>query len=131
MLTKAQHIDYWILTGTDDIGAVEVLFEGRKYVQALFFTHLALEKILKAHWVKDNVGNTPPKIHNLISLYKQTRLKLPDDELAFLLRMNTFQMEGRYPEYISMLHKTTTKSETQDIISQAKILFQCLRETLP
>lgn len=77
MSDKATPIKYWQSTAEDDIGAIEVLLKGKKYVQTLFFTHLALEKILKAHWVKHNEGNVPPRTHNLIVLYENSGLDLP------------------------------------------------------
>lgn len=72
----------------------------------------------------------PPKTHNLTILYEKTGLNLPEEDTDFLQMMNMFQIEGRYPDYLASLHQTTKKSETQTIVSQAKILFQCLREKL-
>ncbi|MCX6352139.1 MAG: HEPN domain-containing protein [Bacteroidetes bacterium] len=130
MMDKEKHIQYWLLTAIDDSEAVIHLYEAGKYVQALFFTHLFLEKILKAHWVKDNDGNVPPKIHNLMHLYERTTLELSDDEKIFLRRMNTFQLEGRYPDYHASLHKIMKKTDTEKILTQAKELFICLQEKL-
>ena len=70
-----------------------------------FLSHLMLEKLLKAHWIKDNEGNHPPKIHNLIKLSVNIKLKLPESDLEFLAVMNQFQLEGRYPDYIQGVYK--------------------------
>jgi len=72
MMTKQQHIDYWINTAEDDWGSVDLLFNGKKYMQSLFWAHLVLEKLTKAIWVKSHAENTPPKIHNLILLLGQS-----------------------------------------------------------
>jgi hypothetical protein len=32
-MSKQQHIDYWINTAEDDWGSVELLFNGKKYLQ--------------------------------------------------------------------------------------------------
>lgn len=37
-----------------DWASVGLLFEGNQYVHTLFFCHLVIEKLLKAHWVRDN-----------------------------------------------------------------------------
>lgn len=42
-------------------------------MQALFFSHLVIDKLLKAIWVKENEENIPPFTHNLEHLYNQTR----------------------------------------------------------
>ena len=53
MMNKQQHVDYWINTAEDDWGSVELLFNGKKYLQSLFWAHLVLEKLAKAHWIKN------------------------------------------------------------------------------
>ncbi len=130
MNDKRNFIDYWKTTAADDLEAIDFLFKGKKYVQALFFAHLCLEKILKAHWVKDNLENFPPKTHNLIFLFGKTKLELSDDDTDFLQSMNTFQIEGRYPDYLAQLQKTVKKEETKKIIAQTQLLFECLHEKL-
>ena len=72
----------------------------------------------------------PPKSHNLIYLFEKTNLELSEDDTDFLQMMNTFQIEGRYPDYISYLYKTTNKEDTENIIAQTKKLFKCLQEKL-
>jgi len=130
MTNKEENITYWEATAKDDLEAIDYLFEGKKYVQALFFAHLSLEKILKAHFVKDNEENVPPRTHNLIYLYHKTHLKLAEEDTDFLQIMNTFQLEGRYPDYLSFLHRTTLKDQAFNTINQVKTLFKCLQEKL-
>lgn len=130
MNDKEKQISYWIKTAIDDLESIEFLFVGKKYVQALFFAHLALEKILKAHWVKSNEQNFPPKTHNLTFLYENSNLNLNEEQTDFLQMMNVYQIEGRYPDYISMLHNTTTKEMAASIINESKTLFKCLQENL-
>ena len=131
MQDKGKHIEYWKLSATDDLEAIDFLLNGKKYVQSLFFTHLSLEKILKALWVKNNENNIPPKTHNLYFLYQECGELLDEDDTDFLQKLNTFQIEGRYPDYITNLYKTTYENETKSIILQAKKLFECLQEKLP
>jgi HEPN domain-containing protein len=94
-LTKEDHISFWQKSAEQDKDTMNYLFTGKKYVHALFFAHLMMEKLLKAHWVKDNKGNYPPKIHNLNIIHAQTKLLLTEEELNFCADMNKFQMEGR------------------------------------
>ncbi len=82
------------------------MFKSKDYIHALFFSHLVLEKLCKAHWVKTNTANTPPKIHNLITLASQANLQLTVADVGFLGQMNQFQLEGRYPDYTSKLYHT-------------------------
>lgn len=63
MMSKNDHIDYWIKSAEDDWDAVLQLQKSNKNLQALFFAHLVLEKLCKAHWGKDNDINIPPRTH--------------------------------------------------------------------
>ena len=130
MTDKEKQIAYWVSTAIDDLESIDYLFNGKKYVQALFFSHLSLEKILKALWVKHNDLNFPPKTHNLTYLFENSKIELSEDQTDFLQTMNVYQIEGRYPDYISMLHNTTTKQKAETIINESKKLFQCLQEKL-
>jgi HEPN domain-containing protein len=130
MLSKTEHINYWKQSANDDWSAVLALFNSQHYLQSLFFTHLTIEKLLKGYWVKDNGENTPPKIHNLKWLVEQTKLELSEEQLMLLEKMNTFQLEGRYPDYQRKIHMVCTLNFTQDFINQANILRVCLLENL-
>ena len=59
----AKQIEHW-RTGSDEDWEVAVLLlEKEKIPQGLFFLHLAMEKILKAH-VWRTTQDHPPKIHD-------------------------------------------------------------------
>lgn len=73
-LEKREYIHCWKVTAARDWKRVNLLFKNRDYIFSLFCAHLTLEKLIKAHWVKDNTSNYPPKIHNLNKLVAQTKL---------------------------------------------------------
>ena len=127
MKTKAEHILYWIDQSKDDSEAVELLYDGRKYLQALFFTHLSLEIICKACWIQDHEENIPLRTHNLIFILSQTKIAVTPKQNEFLLALNRYQIEGRYPEQLNLLYKTTTATMAKAIIDEAKQLHQWLQ----
>lgn len=65
----------------------------------LFFAHLALEKILKAHVCK-RIGSAVPKTHDLLRLVSLAGISLSAEQKAFLARFGRYQIEGRYPEML-------------------------------
>lgn len=99
-------------------------------IHALFFGHLYIEKISKALWIKNNEENYPPKIHNILSLLKQANITLDDEQQLFLLKLNQYQIEGRYPEDIEKLYKITDVKLTLDYFGQIKKIAQCLQEKM-
>ncbi|MFN6087817.1 MAG: HEPN domain-containing protein [Cyclobacteriaceae bacterium] len=120
MKTKEEHIGHWVNQSIDDWEAAELLFKGRKYLHSLFFAHLSLEKVCKAHWIRANESNIPPKTHNLIFLLSNTAIELTNEQKEFLLELNRFQIEGRYPEQISKLFKISTHTFAEEKLAQAK-----------
>ncbi len=130
MMTKEEHIEYWIKSSEDDWLTVDTLFKAGRYVHCLYFTHLALEKLCKALWVKDNNSNIPPKIHNLVKILHNTKQTFNEEDLAFLEEFNDFQLEGRYPDYIFNIKKVCTLEFTKNILNKIEEIKQCLIKKL-
>ena len=72
------------------------LHRSMKIRQSIFFAHLALEKMLKAI-ICQKTDNIAPGIHNLIRLSEIADLILTDKEKRFLMELNLYNLEGRYP----------------------------------
>ena len=130
-MTKQQHIDYWINTAEKDWASVDILFVGKQYLHSLFWAHLALEKLAKAHWVKNNEENTPPKTHNLIVLLRGANVDLGEEKMNFLVNYNNFQLSARYPDYLNEIYRICTKQFTEGQMDNVKEIRQCLLEMLP
>ncbi len=129
-MTKEEHIAYWLDTGAKDWKAAQQLFKAKSYIQALFFAHLYLEKLCKALWVKNNDSNTPPKVHNLVKILNEAGIKYATEQMDFMIIMNTFQLEGRYPDYKQKLYKTYKAAKTAEILKQVKLSGKWLQEQL-
>lgn len=130
-MEKKDHIQYWKTTAARDWKRVNLLLKNRDYVFALFCAHLTLEKLIKGHWVKDNIGNFPPKIHNLVRLAEYISLKFSEEETDFLRQMNNFQLEGRYPDYQQALYKTYKAADAKKIVEKSNQIRKCLLKKLP
>lgn len=129
-MNKKEHIAYWKDTAARDWKFVLQTFKIKQYVYALFFAHLVLEKLCKAHWVKDNKSDYPPKIHNLVRLIEQTNLSFTEDEMDFFRKLNDFQLEGRYPDYNQELYRAYKFHNTDSILKQVNKLRLCLLKEL-
>lgn len=129
-LTKQEHIEHWVYTAEKDWGAAKNLVKSKNYVQALFLSHLYLEKLCKALWVKNNKENHPPRVHNLVHILKEAKVKCTDEQLDFALIVNNFQMEGRYPDYTQRIYKLYKEKNTKDIVKQVKVFGKWLQEQL-
>lgn len=128
MKIKKEHIDFWLTQADDDWTAVDTLFKGRKYLQSLFFAHLVIEKICKALWIKHNEANVPPRTHNLNYLLSATPIELSEEKSEFMLNLNRFQLEGRYPDYLTKMHNICNESFTTEMIEKTNNLRLWLLE---
>ena len=129
-MNKLQHINYWLKSSDKDLEVLLYLMKGKKYVHALFFGHLYLEKICKALWVKKHKENHPPKIHNLVRILELAEIKLENNDMEFLDLLNWFQIEGRYPDYVNNLVKETNKHLAEQYVRHIKSIAKCLKEKL-
>ncbi|MCX6351688.1 MAG: HEPN domain-containing protein [Bacteroidetes bacterium] len=118
-MNKQDYLNYWLKTSEEDWSSSADLFKTNHYLQSLFFAHLSLEKLCKALWVKSNTENHPPRIHNVVSLIKQTTLEISDEQLDFFLMFNDFQLEGRYPDYKNKIYQFCDKPTTQNLLTKA------------
>ena len=125
-MNKSDYIEYWRLTAGKDWEAAGHLFEKGDYLHSLFFAHLVLEKLLKAHFVKDNASDFPPKTHNLLLLVSQTTITPSDDQLRILSQMNQFQLEARYPDYQLHMFKIATEQYAKNLLDEIKIIKEWL-----
>lgn len=130
MKSKKEHIDFWLLQSEDDWSAVDTLFSGQNYVQSLFFAHLVIEKLCKAIWIKHNDSNVPPKTHNLIYLLSATPVEISSTVNEFLLNLNRFQLEGRYPDYRTKMNEICDEKFTKDMLNVTNELREWLIEQL-
>ncbi len=93
-----KQVEYWKNGAIEDLEVAEILIEKRRFLHGLFFCHLVLEKLLKAHVVKVT-GEIAPKSHNLIYLSEKSNLAFSDETLEFFGVLMKYQLEGRYPGY--------------------------------
>jgi HEPN domain-containing protein len=77
--------------------AQDMILRDKRILFGLFFVHLSLEKILKAHISRQTRG-FPPRIHNLIRLAEIAEIVMDDEQIRILSSLNEFSLEGRYPE---------------------------------
>lgn len=72
----------------------------------------------------------PPKIHNLITLIKQTKLELDKEQLYFLTVLNDFQIEGRYPDYKLKIYELLTIEYANELFIKYQELRKCLLDKI-
>lgn len=119
-MSKKKIIEYWYNMALRDWESVQILFKGKQFIHALFFAHLVIEKLLKAHWIKDNTEDSPPRTHDLEHIYSQTDLEFTSKQTDLIRVMNAWNLEGRYQDYKDKFYKTSTFEYTKTKLKEAE-----------
>lgn len=129
-MQKRDFIKYWIISSEHDLTVADSLFHSKHFDYCLFIGHLALEKLLKAFWVKNNDENNPPRTHNLVFLAQNSNISLDDDQLKFLQYVNGFNIGTRYPDYKFKIYEMCTEEFASNNLEKIKELHQWLTKKL-
>ena len=97
MVDIEKQVSYWKEVAADDWRVANKLIAGRETLQALFYTHLTMEKILKAHACR-HTQDYAPMIHNLLSLAQRASIALTPERKELLAELTTYNIRGRYPD---------------------------------
>ncbi|MDB5209331.1 MAG: hypothetical protein JWQ30_158 [Sediminibacterium sp.] len=129
-MTIAEHINWWKEDAVRTWETASFNKEGGQYVFALFAFHLAIEKLLKAIWIKDNNLQYPPRTHDLTILYNQTDLDLSNGWYDYLGTINEWNIEGRYPDYKLKIYKRASAEYLQEHTEKLARLKTLLLKTI-
>jgi HEPN domain-containing protein len=129
-MRREDKISYWVISANHDWTVAGHLFEKQDFSYALFFGHLALEKLLKAIFAKDH-DETPPFSHRLPYLAEKAGLELSSKQLELLEAVTDFNLEARYPDEKFTFQKKCTKEFTSEYLQQIEEMIVWLRKLLP
>jgi HEPN domain-containing protein len=126
MIDIGKQITYWKNGAIEDWEVAQELVSNRRGRYGLFFAHLAIEKLLKAH-VSRHTQDLAPRLHNLVRLAEMANLSLNQTQIDIIAEMNAFNIEGRYPD---SLFSPLSQVETQDYLHRAEEIFKWLMNQL-
>jgi len=113
----------WVDRTEEDLFAAQVPFDRDLRGPAVFHCHLAVEKILKAHWIEQQEG-VPPRTHDPMELLQELDLDLPawHEYLADLSRQ---AVASRYAG-----SRAYSRERMSEYLEKAKELCELLQQEL-
>ena len=129
-MTKEEHIKWWIDESDRNWQTAIFNRDGGQNVFSLFAFHLCVEKLLKAVWIKENVDNFPPRTHDLTKLYNETDLSLENTWYDFLVVINEWNIEGRYPDYKLKVYNRATTDYVLENSKKIEVLIHLIKINL-
>ena len=118
---------FWISEAEEALQVADHLIEKGDYSYALFFGHLAIEKLLKALYVVKQNDHAPP-IHNLLRLAKLAGIAVPEDKIDVLIEISAFNIETRYPDFKRAFRKKCNVEYAEKQKTAIKEVYQWLQE---
>jgi len=124
-------IKNWIKLSDYDLKTAKSMLEGKRYLYVAFMCQQAIEKILKAFYVKE-INKTPPYTHNLIKLVDSLSLSSSFDAKKnnFIEILNSYYIESRYTEDIEEISKLLTKDKALKIYNETEELYKWLKDKI-
>lgn len=120
-------INYWLQGAEKDWLACKHLYESKDLPQALFWGHLVLEKIIKAHVVRAT-NQQAPYSQDLAFLGSKIDIQLSQEQKDSLNEINTFNQFGRYDSEIMGFVKKCTPEYAQKYFLIINNLYLWLTE---
>lgn len=120
----------WLEMADYDRGTAHAMFRARRYVYCIFMCHLAVEKALKGlYW--EFLRKFPPKTHSLLFFVKELNLRLPQDLLDFIGKLNDASVVTRYPEDLQKIVKAYPRRVAQEYLRETEKVLQWIKNQLP
>jgi HEPN domain-containing protein len=120
---------YWKTEAEEAFSVAQHLMEKEDYSYALFFGHLAVEKLLKALYAQVRNDHAPPT-HNLQRLANACELPLDEARTEVLLAITEFNLEARYPDLKRTFRLRCTRDYAQMQMAQVEETLAWLQSRL-
>ena len=124
-LTAKQHVDYWLKSSSENMIDMRSNLRSKRRVAALFFGHLAIEKMLKALCAAKRT--VIPFNHKLLKLAKEVGIALSQAEEMELGIITSFNISARYDDYKLRFHKLCTPQYTSMWVAKINAWYKYLK----
>ncbi len=121
--------EFWLIESQEALRVAEHLMEKEDYSYALFFGHLAIEKMLKALHATKFHQHAPP-IHNLFRLARILGLDVNEAHLEALITITAFNIEARYPDFKRSFREKCTMEYSKGQMAMIKESYEWLKSQL-
>lgn len=120
--------EHWLNKSKEDSESARIMLEAHRYTWCAFICQQALEKCLKAGYVKKE-KKIPPYIHKLERLCQILKLVPPKEILEVIIRIDKYYLVTRYPIYKESVNITDYKT-AQGIFQQTRKIYRWLIKEL-
>ena len=117
----------WVNLSDYDLETAHHMPATGRFLYVIFMCHLALEKMLKAHFT-EATQSVPTKTHDLIYLVKKSGLDLPQSHLEFIGKINNASVPTRYPEDLQRIVAQYPAPVARDYLEKSEEVLKWLKQ---
>ena len=128
-MNKEDRIEHWVSLANYDLKTARAMLKSGRYVYVAFTCQQTVEKMLKAYYILQ-IGEEPPKTHNLTYLTEKVKLKLTKDKSELLNSLSAYYISTRYPAYKETISKLINKREAERLLKETVDFQQWLLSIL-
>lgn len=121
-------IKKWLEFAEKDLKVANELFKRQYWDYCVLMCHQAIEKILKAHIIERS--SIPKKTHDLVSLYRESKLELPENWRIFIKNLSSHYMPPRYPDIAYKTKIIYNQEIATNFLKETKEIFKWLKNKL-
>ena len=143
-MNRMEKCGYWLMLSDYDLGTIDVLISGERWVYVAFLCQQAVERQLKAMFVY-YMDAEPPKTHNVNFLFSKVTSSAPfqneENKERFLERKNAcedflmdvmFYYMSDYPfSYKNITGRFVDATLALELHEKTKVMITWLRSFLP
>ncbi len=143
-MNKLEKCGYWLMLADYDLGTIDVLIQGERWVYVAFLCQQAVERQLKAMYVYSS-DTEPPKTHNLNFLFskitEQQTFRAEADQARFFERKKAcedylmdvmFYFLSDYPfSYKNIADRFVDAALARELYAKTMDMIAWLRSFLP
>ncbi len=124
-------ISYWIDLSEYDLETAAAMLRSKRYLYVGFMSHQAIEKILKALFVRLE-NKSAPFSHSLSFLAKKADIydSFSEKQKDFIDILEPMNIEARYPVHKEQLMKSLTEERCAEILNNTKELHRWIMKKL-
>ncbi len=125
------NVTYWVELSDYDIKTAEAMLQSKRYLYVGFMAHQAIEKIMKAYFVRVK-DETAPFSHSLSFLAKESDIykDFSEEQRDFIDLIEPMNIEARYPTNKEQLMKSLTEKRCVEILNNAQELQRWIVQKL-
>jgi HEPN domain-containing protein len=116
----------WLRQSDYDMDTADYMFQGGRYLYAVFMCHLAVEKALKGLYF-EKLRENPPRSHSLVYLLNAVGIVPPEKPGKFITRLSEASIPTRYPDDLAKVQQVYAEGVVKDILAGGKETIAWIR----